>query len=116
MKTKRKWLSVITSLVLVTPVLIAGVVIGLQIHQDILDRSLIAAVEKLDAPATTLLLNRGANANARETDAPPLTLQLILERMLNRLQSNQESSFDRGQPVLSVLLATTSNQSVDTAA
>jgi ankyrin repeat protein len=62
------------------------VLIGQQFRQEVLDRALIQAVKKLDAPAVNRLLSEGASANARDTGEPPLTVSRLLQRVLARLK------------------------------
>src|SRR5947209_1942995 len=63
-----------------------GVLVERQIHQVCLDRALILAVMELDPPAVTRLLDQGANANARDTDAPPLTFSGLMVSLWQQVQ------------------------------
>jgi ankyrin repeat protein len=62
------------------------VLICQQIRQDNLDHALIQAVKDLNVTAVNRLLDLGANANARDTAEPPLTLPRLLQCLLARLQ------------------------------
>jgi len=59
--------------------------IAQQILQDNLDHRLIEAMDDLDAATFVQLLSNGANANARDTGEPPLTVSTLLRRLLDRL-------------------------------
>ena len=74
-----------------------------QIHQDSLDAALIQAARSLDAPAVARLLDRGANANARDTGEPPLTIPGLLNRLLQRIQGGPVPP-GSGRSVLHLLL------------
>jgi ankyrin repeat protein len=81
------------------------VLIGQQLRQEALDRALIHAVRKLDAPVVNRLLAEGASANARETGEPPWTLARSLDRLLAWVQHRPiGNSSNRGNSALLVLL------------
>ena len=65
MKSKRRWLVLVSISPLLTLVVAATIQIGIRIRQDNLDQALIHAVRLWDAPEVTALLKQGARANAR---------------------------------------------------
>jgi hypothetical protein len=75
-----------------------------QIHEDNLDHVLVHAVISLNAPAVSRLLGQGANANAKDTGEPPLTLTRLLNGLLARLQHRQRRAPATERPVLSLVL------------
>lgn len=77
---------------LLLPMLVAGVWLARQMHQDELDRSLIAAVKRHDAPGVESLLKRGANANACDSGQPPKNLVESLHRLLSRFRFGNVSN------------------------
>jgi hypothetical protein len=103
--SRRRILWIVVALPLLALVA-ASVLVWLQIRQEALDRALIQAVKKLDAPAVNRLLSVGASANARDTGEPPLTVSRLLKRLLARLQHRSDGVPDgERKPVLSVLLS-----------
>jgi len=71
------------------------VMIGQQLRQENLDAALVPAVKRLDAPAVTRLLDKGANAI--DTGEPPPTVPRLLKRLLARLRHQPDGTAD-GEP------------------
>jgi hypothetical protein len=70
------------------------------VHQDYLNCELISAIKRMDDPTALALLDRGADANAREVLASPVSFWQCL---LNTF-CGQSSQGTRGDPALLLLL------------
>ena len=92
MRTQRKWIVSVLIIGVLACIGIPTVLISQQLRQDNLDHALILAVKKLDAPSVTRLLDQGANANARDTGGPSLTIHSLLMRLWLRMQHKPISS------------------------
>lgn len=101
-RTTRTWVIVVPTVLFLLTILSATNIIFQQVQQDRLDRALITAIRRLDAPTTISLLNKGANPNARDTSTPPLTIRKVVERLLSRLNSKPGQSSQKGRIALVV--------------
>ena len=92
MRTRQRLLLSLLALAFLACLAATAVSVSQQLRQDRLDRALIRAVKALDAPGVERLLAEGANANARDSEEPPLTLMGLVKRAIARLQRTAVSS------------------------
>jgi hypothetical protein len=77
MKTRRKRLLGVFLTVVLLPVFAGGAYVSRQIRQDQLNRALIAAIKKRNAPTAISLLEQGADANTTDQPYKPVTLKSL---------------------------------------
>src|SRR5262245_19994140 len=65
-----------------------------QVRQERLNRALIAAIKRYDAPAVVSLLQQGADANARDLPTTGVSIwQLLLDRLRGRPANSPKDQF-----------------------